>query len=241
MVSDHGFTDIKNKLYLSDYLKDSSAYHLDSYGTFLMIRPARNNLEELYEALMKMPNATVYRKKDIPEIWHYKHNRRVAELFVAVHEGSYVAPPNNSWFPKADHGYDNDVMSMQGIFLARGPAFKNNFKAGVINNIDLCALMCHILDIPLHPSNGTLSGIKHVLAEQTIFTVIMKNPALMIVLLSVCGIFVAAIILGCTVSCFRNFVESSKYRRLNNENVPLTEWHQDDDDDEVTEYQFGIR
>lgn len=246
MVSDHGFATVSpsNILYLSDYLKQPSDYYLDSYGAFLLIRPATNKTAEIYNALKNASeHITVYYKEDIPDRWHYKHNRRIPEIFAVADEGYYIAPGNRSkenWLPRGDHGYDNNLQSMHGIFLARGPAFKKNFETDTIQNVDLCPLMCHILDLIPHPHNGSLARVKDIVLEKTIFTVIMKKPALMIALLSVCGVFVVAIILGCTISCFRNFVESSKYRRIHaDDTMPLADWHEDDD--EVTMYQFGSR
>lgn len=241
VVSDHGFTSVKDYISLDEYLKDPSDYFVDSYGAFLLLRPAKNNSGEIYNALKSIPHASVYYKHELPDRWHYKHNRRIPEIVVVAEEGYYIAPKSKieEYRPRGDHGYDNKLESMHGIFLARGPAFKKNLKVQTISNVDLCPLMCHILGLKPHPHNGSLERVKNIISEKTIFTVIMKKPALMIALLSVCGVLVAAVVLGCTVSCFRNFVESSKYRRVHEDMMPLADWHEDDD--EVTEYQFGSR
>jgi len=226
-------------MYLSDYLKNSSDYHLDNYGVVLSIRPTEGKKEKIYNSLKNISGLNVYYKHDIPQEWHYKNNRRVPEIFAIANNTYYVAPNRSAgvWIPRGGHGYDNNIPEMHGIFLARGPAFKKNIKISQVLNIDICALLCHVLDIDAHPNNGTLANLQNIIQEKNLFQVIMKNPVLIIVLLSICGIFVLAFILGCTISCYRNFVESSKYRRIQEDNVPLAQWH-DDDDDDITEFQL---
>ena len=63
-----------------------------------------------------------------------------------------------------NHGYDNQVESMKGIFYASGPQFKRNFtlnNASALYNIDLFGLMCIILDVEKCPSsNGSLANVQ---------------------------------------------------------------------------------
>ena len=223
-------------------MKDPTEYDVDSHGVILQIRPKKGKKEKIYNALKKIENLDVYYKKDIPEKWHYKHNRRVPEIFAVAKKHYYVALERGTsnktvWLPKGDHGYDNDLMDMHGIFMARGPVFKKNLKIDEVLNVDICPLICHVLAIPEHPNNGSIARLQNIIQEKNLFSVIMKNPALIIALLSICGIFVLIIILGCTISCYRNFVESAKYRRMQEDNVPLAQWH-DDDLDDVTEFQL---
>ena len=255
VVSDHGFLDIPkaNVRYLSDHLNTTSTvkrtdYHLDTYGVLLHIRPRNSSMKpDIYQAFKQMNHLSVYYKEDIPDRWHYRHNRRIPDIVAVAEPHFYFAPDHSTWIPSGDHGYDNDLPEMHGIFMARGPAFKKNLKTGVVLNIDICALVCHVLNIPSHPNNGSLSRVKSMVVEKNLFSVIARNPSLVIALLSICGIFVLVVILGCTVSCYRNFVESSKYRRVRGaggeygeDNMPLAQWHDDEDDDDldVTEYQL---
>lgn len=253
-MSDHGFSTIPraNVRYLSDYLNSStlSSFHLDSHGVLLHVRPRDpRNKKLIYEALTQIDHLTVYYKEDIPERWHYKHNSRVPDIVALADPHFYFAPHKGTWEPHGDHGYDNELMDMHGVFMARGPAFKRNLKTGEVQNVDVCPLVCHLLNIPAHVHermNGSLARVKHLVREENLFSVIAQNPSLVIALLSICGIFVLLVILGCTVSCYKNFVESSKYRKvrtngadggMGDDNVPLAQWH-DDDEDDVTEYQL---
>ena len=43
--------------------------------------------EEIYNKLQNIPHLTVYRKEDIPDEFHYKHNRRIQPLLLVTDEG----------------------------------------------------------------------------------------------------------------------------------------------------------
>lgn len=43
--------------------------------------------EEVYEKLKKVPNLSVYWKKDIPREYHYSYNRRIGPIVIVADEG----------------------------------------------------------------------------------------------------------------------------------------------------------
>lgn len=68
--------------------------------------------------------------------------------------------------PVGNHGYDNTLRSMQPVFLARGPAFRQHYVKTTMRSVDLYPLMCHILSIPALPNNGSLSNVKDLLSQE---------------------------------------------------------------------------
>ena len=63
-----------------------------------------------------------------------------------------------------NHGYDNNQLDMHGIFLAKGPNFKNNYKTGTIWNIDIYPLLCRIFKVyPYNGVDGKLERIEFLL------------------------------------------------------------------------------
>ncbi|XP_042225610.1 bis(5'-adenosyl)-triphosphatase ENPP4-like isoform X5 [Homarus americanus] len=64
-----------------------------------------------------------------------------------------------------DHGYPVDVPSMEPIFVAVGPSFKQGFEALEFSNIDVYLLLCHMLYLPPGPHNGTFDHINSILME----------------------------------------------------------------------------
>lgn len=65
-----------------------------------------------------------------------------------------------------NHGYNNTLSSMQPLFLARGPAFRQSYTKASMRSIDLYPLLCHILAVPPLPNNGSLSNVQDLLAQQ---------------------------------------------------------------------------
>jgi hypothetical protein len=52
------------------------------------------------------------------------------------------------------------LVSMRGIFLAKGPSFKENVLISPIKNVDVYPLLCKLLDLnsDCHPNNGSLEN-----------------------------------------------------------------------------------
>jgi hypothetical protein len=47
------------------------------------------------------------------------------------------------------------LVSMRAIFLAHGPDFKKNLTIKSFENVNVYPLLCNLLQISCHPSNGT--------------------------------------------------------------------------------------
>ena len=64
-----------------------------------------------------------------------------------------------------DHGYEVDNPSMEPIFVAVGPSFRQKFIAEDFSNIDVYPLVCIMLGLPPGPNNGSLDNIQTILAH----------------------------------------------------------------------------
>lgn len=65
-----------------------------------------------------------------------------------------------------NHGYNNTLRSMQPVFVARGPAFRQNHVKASMRSVDLYPLMCHILSTPPLPNNGSLANVADLLSQE---------------------------------------------------------------------------
>ena len=54
---------------------------------------------------------------------------------------------------------------MYPIFMAHGPAFKENFKTESFKNVDMYELMCAVLEVNPAPNNGTLENVRAMLTK----------------------------------------------------------------------------
>ncbi|XP_056419891.1 bis(5'-adenosyl)-triphosphatase enpp4-like [Hyla sarda] len=109
---------------------------------------------------------TVYLKEDIPERYHYKHNKRIQPIIMVADEGWSIVQNASSNVSLGNHGYDNSLRSMHPFLAAHGPAFHKGIKISKINTVDIYPMMCHILGLKAEPNNGTLSSTKCLLADQ---------------------------------------------------------------------------
>lgn len=60
------------------------------------------------------------------------------------------------------HGYDNQVPSMQAVFLANGPRFQRGVEIPFLRNIDLYYLFARLLNIEKLVPNLYIDGIDQI-------------------------------------------------------------------------------
>jgi len=165
MVSDHGMTQIyeENSIDLTAALQGIN-YKRNGNDPVLTFFVEGEQRQELYTRLKKMEKGfKTFRKSDIPDRLHFKSSNLIGDIVVMADPGYYFYNPN--WKAgKGAHGFDNALPDMQGIFVARGPAFKQNYKTGPVKNIDIYPLMCKVLDLQPNSSiDGRLERVSDVL------------------------------------------------------------------------------
>jgi ectonucleotide pyrophosphatase/phosphodiesterase family protein 5 len=91
VTSDHGMTsvDTRNRVIdIPNLINTSLVKHTYDSGPVMHFVPQDGKTDELYTSLRDVhPNMTVYRKEEIPDFWHYKHNRRVMPILGVADEG----------------------------------------------------------------------------------------------------------------------------------------------------------
>ena len=164
VVSDHGMAAVSmdRVLVLEDYISAADAVISDINPTVgLFPRPGRE--EAVYQALVKAhPRLRVYRRSETPEAWHYRDHPRIPPIIGVVDEGWQIlrratrdairdgrAPPAGG-----QHGYDSALMSMRGIFVAAGPAFKQGATVPAFENIHIYDTFAQVLGVTPAPNDG---------------------------------------------------------------------------------------
>lgn len=171
VTSDHGMEaiDMQTKLIdLWDVLNVSMVERVVDSGTITAIWPVIGQEEEVVKALRAQNHMTVYRKEEIPEHFHYKHNPRIMPIIVQTEPGWELSANVTItlwWNSKGNHGYSNVLPSMKPIFLARGPDFRQGVKVTSINQVDIYPLLCRLLNISAASNNGTLDNTRVLLRE----------------------------------------------------------------------------
>uniref|UniRef100_A0A8B9F8Z8 Ectonucleotide pyrophosphatase/phosphodiesterase 3 n=1 Tax=Amazona collaria TaxID=241587 RepID=A0A8B9F8Z8_9PSIT len=105
-----------------------------------------------------------YLSPDLPKRLHYANNIRIDKVnllvdrqWLAVRDSSYT------YCDGGNHGYNNQFKSMEAIFLAYGPSFKEQTEVDAFENIEVYNLLCDLLHITPAPNNGTHGSLNHLL------------------------------------------------------------------------------
>ncbi|XP_026103438.1 glycerophosphocholine cholinephosphodiesterase ENPP6 [Carassius auratus] len=175
LFSDHGMTELKwmeKVIELEKYIDKSHIIKMMDRGPVVSLWPKQDKFEEIYRNLSSVDNMNVYKKQEIPDRFHYKNGRFVSTLTLVAEPGWFITENkanlpfwNNgteqavSW-QHGWHGYDNEFIDMRGFFLAQGPDFKTNFRAGPIRTVDVYNVLCKALGIKPLPNNGSWSRVE---------------------------------------------------------------------------------
>lgn len=173
LVSDHGMAELSDEriINVDEILKDLD-YKVDGNGPVTFVNADKNSLANIFERLEKSKNNySVYNKKDIPNHYNFKQNYLLGDILIVADIGWSIATNKDlkewgKYFRFGNHGYDNHHIDMHGYFVARGPSFKNNYKTGTIQNIDIYPLLCEIYKIiPKSNIDGKADRINFILRE----------------------------------------------------------------------------
>ncbi|XP_059195043.1 ectonucleotide pyrophosphatase/phosphodiesterase family member 7 [Centropristis striata] len=162
--SDHGMTTVKKRpqveeIILNKYLNliQLNSFEILDYGGFGILTPRAGKEQEVFDALSKAPNLTVYKKSEFPESFHLAKSKRLPPIVVVADLGFNLNSRFIVYVNKGDHGYHNGEMDMKTIFRAFGPDFKRNFLSEPFDSIHIYPLMCELLHIKPAPHNGSLA------------------------------------------------------------------------------------
>ena len=166
VASDHGMTPSSRDqvIFLDDYINLDDVQIVD-WTPVAAIRPNEGMEDSIYHALAGAhPNLSVYRKNDIPERLFYRNHRRISPFIGIADEGWSITShdyfdTHPSAYTGGTHGYDNRLTSMRGIFIASGPAFKNDLVVESFGNIHIYELICHILSLQPAENDGSLDSV----------------------------------------------------------------------------------
>eukprot|EP00092_Neocalanus_flemingeri_P014747 GFUD01015914.1.p1 GENE.GFUD01015914.1~~GFUD01015914.1.p1 ORF type:complete len:583 (-),score=126.96 GFUD01015914.1:125-1873(-) len=179
----HGFTEVSTEnVFDISGLADTRNFLGNS--PVINIQPGEKQELDTYAKLQTGPldKYDLYTKNNLPDRYHYKNNDRVSNIVLVAKEGFVFAsdfwaevknlnrqqqrPESlNNKYGKA--GYDNAIDSMQSMIILHGPGIETQsgpkMLKPMIDAVDVFPLLCHLLEIPSVPSNGSLHDVSHLL------------------------------------------------------------------------------
>ncbi|XP_034016259.1 ectonucleotide pyrophosphatase/phosphodiesterase family member 3 [Thalassophryne amazonica] len=177
VVADHGMEEIScsRTEALQELVGDISPYWVIE-GPFGRIRAKNqntvlNSAELVANMACQKPDQNIkpYLKANLPKRLHFANSRRIEDVSVLVNpKWLFERYPGSLRFCSGgNHGYDNDVESMNAMFLSYGPQFHSKTEIEPFSNIELYNLMCDVLQISPMENNGTHGSLNHILRQPT--------------------------------------------------------------------------
>ena len=165
VVSDHGMASVSldRVVILEDYISPEDVVVSDINPTVgLFPKPGKE--QAVYAALVKAhPNLRVFRRSGTPEAWHYRDHPRIPPIIGVVDEGWQIMRratfeairAGQAAAPGGQHGYDPAAMSMRGIFVAAGPAFRQGVTVPPFENVNIYDVLARVIGVTPAPNDGT--------------------------------------------------------------------------------------
>ncbi|XP_077495342.1 ectonucleotide pyrophosphatase/phosphodiesterase family member 3-like isoform X2 [Amblyomma americanum] len=171
VVSDHGMasTSCEQVIALEHFVDPASVYSL--VGPTARLRPKQPaDVPQLVDALRcRHSHLLAYAKERLPKRYHYSDHQRIEPVVLDMDSGYLVLNREADKAPAlcngGSHGYDNMAPGMQALFVAHGPAFRQNVTARPFRNIELYELMTELLEIEPEPNNGTSGSLHYLLRK----------------------------------------------------------------------------
>ena len=93
VTSDHGMVhfDREKLVVLEDYLDfRNEIVRIPQFGSVAAIQPKEGKLEQVMAKLSEIPFTKCYRRKDIPEHYHYRNNHRIQQIICIPEVTAYI-------------------------------------------------------------------------------------------------------------------------------------------------------
>jgi predicted AlkP superfamily pyrophosphatase or phosphodiesterase len=173
VVSDHGMAATpKGQVVLMDKVIDLGHVRVVSMGVLAGFIPKPGYATAVAARLLRPhPHMRCWNKADIPVRLHYGTNPRIPPLVCLADVGwqisssDYVARRKDP-MSLGEHGYDNASSLMRALFIAHGPAFRQDVVVPEFPNVDVYPLMAHLLGLRPVANDGDYDAVEGMLRPQ---------------------------------------------------------------------------
>ena len=139
VVSDNRMIDIsKEKIINIEKILVGYKPKLWDWGPVMYVYPDKKEIDCIYYKLLFAENHfKVFRRNEIPGYFHFSNNFLIPEI-ILIADPSWSLTTNKdiskygNGNSGGNHGYDNNVIDMHGIFYAIGPDFKIGYTTGTL-------------------------------------------------------------------------------------------------------------
>ncbi len=166
VVSDHGMSQLSDRrvIFLDDYV-DLAKLDVVDWTPVLELTPRTGSVEDVYRALKgRHPSLAIYKRDQVPRHLHYRDNPRIPPIIGIAADGWTITSHARLADDVAkerkrggDHGYDPELKSMHGLFVAAGPRIRHDAVVPEFQNIHIYDFLCGILGLTPAKNDGNAS------------------------------------------------------------------------------------
>lgn len=169
VTADHGMGTLSKDRYINLY------HHIDStiidYVTGsipMQIRLKEESTEQikaLCQQINQMDHLQAWERGKLPEQFHYPADTMRMGHIIILPEIGYKLDyrPIDKPYDGGSHGFDPFHPDMNMVFYANGPSFKKGYRADKFQNLNLYALIAHLLRIEPVSNEGSIENVKGML------------------------------------------------------------------------------
>ena len=170
IVSDHGMAPLSpSRMILLDSLIDVETVEIIDWSPLVGLAAKDGNVDRVYTALKdKHPALAVYKGTELPARYGLAGHPRVPPVVGIAEEGWHVTSTRdmdrwsigNGHAPGGNHGYDPQLKSMHGLFIAVGPRLQRGAVVAPFENVHVYELMCALLGITPAKNDGDAAATR---------------------------------------------------------------------------------
>ena len=162
LVSDHGMTPTTRArtIVVEDYVAIDDIDIADINPTLGVTPKAGKEVDVFRRLASAHPHLRMYRREETPPHWRFREQPRVAPITGVADEGWVVLRRGNveEYWQRSDHGgqhgYDPQLISMRGIFVAAGPAFRAGAVVPPFENVHVYNALALALGVTPPQNDG---------------------------------------------------------------------------------------
>lgn len=161
VVSDHGMAVVTpdRKISVMDKIKPEWVNRIEG-NIPAHIYAKEGCRDSIYEALKNVDHLRVWKKGEVPEIFHYGKNKLCGDVIASPELGHIFT--DGKVVESGQHGFDPYYSDMHALFRAVGPDFKN-VKREHFKNVNVYPIVCHLLGIEPAKNDGNLEEMRDIL------------------------------------------------------------------------------
>lgn len=167
VVSDHGMTPVDNEHLINVApLLGEIECDFEDRGPIMFVTPKSHSVQETAERLRRhAKHFRVLTRDTMPDFLHFSASPLIPPIVLMPELGwQLISDVQQPMTYKGNHGYENHLLDMHGIFYAAGPAFRRGYRTGTLNVVDIYPMLCRIFDVmPRQNIDGELQRIGYVL------------------------------------------------------------------------------